>query len=454
MIAVIVLLIVLAIILFMSFSGQGTDVPIWPILALCLMFGVFFAAGVYIAATLGILGLVTGFVFSTRPFYNFLGSIAWTTSTNYTLIAMPLFLLMGELLLRSGVSNKLYTALGLWLNRLPGGLLHTNIVACATFSAMSGSSIATAATMGSVALPNFENTPYDKKVVLGSLAAGGALGSLIPPGTIFIIYALLTNTSVGALYAAALIPALLVTLACLGVIFIHGLRHPLPVLAERVPLSAKIKGTLGLIPTIILIGLVLGTIYGGIATPTEAAAFGVAGAVVFALIEGKVNLRMLSECGRAAARNTAMVGLILIAAFVLNYILTSLRVPQTVASFVTELPMPGWSIMLLIIGLYIAMGTIMEGFSMVVTTIPVVFPIVMSLGYDPIWFGVMVTLLVEIALITPPDGTVMYVLQGLRKTPGPITDIFSGVMPFVGAYFLVIVLLFLFPQIALLIRSS
>ncbi|MEI4485663.1 TRAP transporter large permease [Frigidibacter sp. MR17.14] len=449
MIILAVFVLFLGLFAWLSLSGNAPDIAIWPIIGLSLLFAGCFAAGVYIAAILGVLGVVTGFVFSDRPFYNFIGSVAWTTSSNYVLIALPLFLLMGELLLRSGVSAKLYKALNLWLNRLPGGLLHTNIASCAMFSAMSGSSIATAATMGSVALPQFEGTAYDKRVVLGSLAAGGALGSLIPPGTILIIYALLTNTSVGGLYAAALVPAALVTLFCFGVIFLHGLRNPLPESGLRIPLSAKLKGTLGIVPTLILIALVLGTIYGGLATPTEAAAFGVAGAAFFALIEGKLTLRALNESALAAARNTAMVGLILIGAFVLNYILTSLRVPQTVAEMIATLPVPGWVIMAAIVLVYLAMGTIMEGFSMVVTTIPVIFLVVMHLGYDPIWFGVMVTLLVEIALITPPDGTVMYVLQGLRKS-GPITDIFEGVIPFVGAYLAVIVLLLFFPGLALM----
>lgn len=450
MIALVVVLLFLLLLGWLSLSGTGVDVDIWPVLGLCLLFGGSLAAGIYIAATLGVLGVVTGFIYSDRPFYNFLGATAWTTSSNYVLIALPLFLLMGEFLLRSGVSAKLYKALNLWLDRLPGGLLHTNIIACATFSAMSGSSIATAATMGSVALPQFEGSAYDRKVVLGSLAAGGALGSLIPPSTLLIIYALLTNTSAGALYTAALVPAFLVTALCLGVIFIHGLRHPLPRSHMRVPLVEKLKGTVGVIPTLLLIALVLGTIYGGLATPTEAAAFGVVGAAFFAAIEGKLTVHAINESVLAAARNTAMVGLILIGAFVLNFVLTSLRVPQSVAAFVADLPLPGWSIMLAIVLIYVAMGTVMEGFSMIVTTIPVIFPVVVHLGYDPIWFGVMVTLLVEIALITPPDGTVMYVLQGLRKG-GPITDIFQGVMPFVAAYFVAIILLLIFPGMALIL---
>ncbi|WP_158243187.1 TRAP transporter large permease [Acidimangrovimonas sediminis] len=451
MIAVAVFILFLIAFVWLSISGTAPDVSIWPIIGLCLLFAGCFAAGVYIAAILGVLGVVTGFVFSNRPFYDFLGSVAWTTSSDYVLIALPLFLLMGELLLRSGVSQKLYAAVNLWLNRVPGGLLHTNIVACAAFSAMSGSSIATAATMGSVALPQFEGTSYDRRMVLGSLAAGGALGSLIPPSTILIIYALLTNTSVGALYAAALLPALLVTALCLGAIFLHGLRNPLPAGTRRLPLTMKLRGTLGILPTVILILLVLGTIYSGLATPTEAAAFGVVGAMIFAAIGGELTLKMVNESAVSAARTTAMVGLILIAAFVLNYVLTSLRVPQSVAALIAGLPVPGWVIMAAIILVYLAMGTIMEGFSMVVTTIPVIFPVVTQLGYDPIWFGVMVTLLVEIALITPPDGTVMYVLQGLRKT-GPITDIFSGVIPFLGAYLIAVALLLAFPSVALVFQ--
>ena len=217
----------------------------------------------------------------------------------------------------------------------------------------------------------------------------------------------------------------------------------------RVPLRDKLRSLVDLAPTAILILIVLGTIYGGLATATESAALGVVGAIVFAAIEGSLSFRMLNASAEATARNTALIGLILFGAYVLNYVFVSLGVPQALAKLVSAMPLPPWAIMLLIIGFYLALGTFMEGFSMVVTTIPVVFPVVVALGYDPIWFGVIVTMLVEIALISPPDGTVLYVLQGMRRDGGPITDIFSGVMPFVLVYILAVVILMWLPQIAL-----
>lgn len=362
---------------------------------------------------------------------------------------------MGEILLRAGLSNRLYRALNVWLDRLPGGLLHTNIAASGVFSAISGSSVATAATMGSVALPFFQGTRYDMKMVLGSLAAGGALGNLIPPGITFIIYALMTETSVGALYIAAVGPSLLV-LALFVLVILLKARFATPAgeSAPAIPMSIKLRSLLDLLPTTILIVVVLGTIYGGLATATESAALGVVGAMIFAAIEGKLTFRMLNTSAEATARNTALIGLILFGAYVLNYVLVSLGVPQALARLVSGMPLPPWGIMLLIIGFYLALGTFMEGFSMIVTTIPVVFPIVTALGYDPIWFGVIVTMLVEIALISPPDGTVLYVLQGMRKDGGPITDVFSGVLPFMLVYILAIVVLMAIPDIALWLPSQ
>jgi tripartite ATP-independent transporter DctM subunit len=365
------------------------------------------------------------------------------------LVAVPLFLLMGELLLRAGLSEQLYKALNVFLRRLPGGLLHTNIVSCAVFSAIAGSSVATAATMGSVALPAFKDTHYDKKVVLGSLAAGGALGNLIPPGITFIIYGLITETSVGKLYLAAIGPSILVVFLFLAYIFWHGTRTRTREQFPRATLPEGMKAVLDLVPTLILIVLVLGSIYAGYATATESAALGVLGAMAFAAIRGRLNFRMMHEAAMSTARTTAMIGLILAGAYLLNFILTSIQLPQKLASFVGGLPLPPWAVMALIIGFYLALGTFMEGFSMVITTIPIVFPIVKALGYDPIWFGVVITMLVEIAMISPPDGTVLYVLQGMRTDRGSIADVFRGVTPFVILYIFAIAVLMALPQIAL-----
>jgi tripartite ATP-independent transporter DctM subunit len=448
-IAIVFILLLAGLMVYAAATGGVTKLPTVETFLLAGVFLAFFGAGVYVAAALGILGLLVGFTFSDRPFWAFAGQVMWSPSSNYVLVAVPLFLLMGEILLRAGLSERLYRALNVWLYRLPGGLLHTNIVSCAVFSAISGSSVATAATMGSVALPYFERSTYSQRMVLGSLAAGGALGNLIPPGITFIIYGLMTETSVGKLYIAAIGPSLLVTALFMLVILIHGLNHRRATGPAAVPLESRLQSLKDLAPTAVLITVVLGSIYGGYATPTEAAALGVVGAAVLAALHGKLSLRMMNASAEATARNTALIGLILLGAYLLNYVLTLLRVPQQLAELVSSLPIPGWAIMAVIIALYLALGTFMEGFSMIITTIPVVFPIVVGLGYDPIWFGVVVTMMVEIAQISPPDGTVMYVLQGMRPRGGPITDIFVGVTPFLTVYMLAVALLLAAPEVAL-----
>lgn len=426
-------------------------VPWWALATVLGAFVAFFAGGIHVGAALAILALLAGFGLSDRPFWNFIGEMIWAPSTNFVLVSVPLFLLMGEIMLRAGLSERLYRALNVWMGRLPGGLLHTNVMACGVFSAVAGSSVATAATMGSVALPYFEKSHYPPKLVLGSLAAGGALGNLIPPGITFIIYGLITETSVGALYLAAIGPSILVVLLFVAVILWYSVRLNLSgdAAAARAGWRERLASLTDLVPTALLIGLVLGTIYAGWATPTESAALGVAGSVVLALVERKLSWPVFAESVRATARTTSMVALILFGAYFLNYILSSLGIPQMLAKFLTGLPLPGWAIMLVIIGFYLALGTFMEGMSMVITTIPLLFPVVKALGYDPVWFGVVITMLVEIAMISPPDGTVLYVLQGMRRQPGPITDVFAGVMPFMAVYMLAILVLMAFPGIAL-----
>jgi tripartite ATP-independent transporter DctM subunit len=431
------------------FGGAGaSQIPVGQIAMLLGLFCLFFGAGIYVAAALGILGIIAGYAFSERPFWNFIGQMVWGPTTNFVLVAVPLFLLMGEIMLRAGLSDKLYKSLNQWLERVPGGLLHTNIAASSVFSAISGSSVATAATMGAVALPYFRQTQYSQPMVLGSLAAGGALGNLIPPGITFIVYGLITETSVGALYVAAIGPSLLVVLLFTAVILWHGLKYPMPKPPAQ-SLATKLRGLVDLLPTLALILVVLGTIYSGLATPTESAALGVVASIIAAALARKLTWRMLHESAEATARTTAFIGLILCGAYLLNYIFGALGVPQALSKAVSGLPVPPWVVMSLIVGFYLALGTFMEGFSMIVTTIPVIFPVIKALGYDPIWFGVIVTMLVEIALISPPDGTVLYVLQGMRGTPGSITDVFRGVMPFLFVYVIAIVLLMIFPQIAL-----
>lgn len=437
--------------LFGATPSVGIDVSGWSLVVILFAFVGFFAAGIYVGAALGALALLAGFALYARPFWNFIGEMLWGPSTNFVLVAVPLFLLMGDIMLRAGLSERLYRGLNVWFGRLPGGLLHTNIMSCAVFSAIAGSSVATAATMGSVALPYFEKTKYPPKLVLGSLAAGGALGNLIPPGITFIIYGLITETSVGALYLAAIGPSVLVVILFLLLILYYSYKNNLgdAIQGAKFSWQDRLASIADLMPTVILIGVVLGTIYAGWATPTESAALGVAGSIVFAAIDRKLNWQMILASCKSTARTTSMIALILFGAYFLNYVLSAIGIPQMLSKYLTGLPFPGWVIMLIIIGFYLALGTFMEGMSMVITTIPLLFPVVKALGYDPIWFGVVITMLVEIAMISPPDGTVLYVLQGMRTKPGPITDVFAGVTPFMLVYMLAIIILMVFPAIAL-----
>ena len=449
MITVAFLLVLLTVTGVMTLVGGGPGGPIGGLALISGVFIVFFCAGIYVAAALGVLGLLAGFALSDRPLHLFIGDVLWIPSVNFVLVAVPLFLLMGELLLRAGLSERLYRALHLWIGRLPGGLLHTNVVSSAVFSAIAGSSVATAATIGSVALPYFDRTRYSERMVLGSLAAGGALGNLIPPGITFIVYGLITETSVGKLYLAAFIPGFLMAGLFMLVILAYSLVAGTPDAGRSVTWRARFASLGDLVPTALLIVLVLGTIYAGVATPTEAAALGVLGALIFAACARRLTLEVVHAAARATARTTSMIGLIVLAGFVLNYVLSSLRLPQALAAMVQGFALPAWGVMLIIMGFYLALGTFMEGFSMIITTLPVVFPVVVALGYDPIWFGVIITMLIEIAMISPPDGTVMYVLQGMRLRPGPITDVFIGVTPFVLVYMAGVLLMMVFPEIVL-----
>lgn len=431
-------------------GGSGAQLPINQLVVIALLFGVFFLSGIYVAAALGVLAVLADLVFSPRGINTFFGQVAWNTSNNFVFVAVPLFLLMGEILLRSGLSDRLYRALNFWVGGLPGGLLHTNIASSAVFAAVTGSSVACAATIGSVALPYFRRTRYPVRIVLGSLAAGGALGQLIPPGIAFIIYGLFTDTSVGKLYASGLVAGVITALLLMAYIFLRSTVTRADYGAVgRATWRDRFLSLWDLVPTATLISLVLGGLYLGLATATEASALGVVGALLIAALYRRLGFGVIRDAIRATARTTSMIGLIIIAALLLNFVLSGLRLPAALASAVSGLPFPAPVIMGLILLFYIALGTFMDGFAMMVTTLPVLFPVVVGLGYDPIWFGVILTMVIEIALISPPDGMVMYVLQGLRRPSGPISDVFYGVLPFLGVYTFALLLMYVWPEMIL-----
>jgi tripartite ATP-independent transporter DctM subunit len=423
-----------------------------------ILMTIFFLAGLYVATALGLIGMSLMQIFSDRPLWDMLGQIAWNTNSSFILVAVPLFIMMGEILVRSGIANRMYRILSDWLAPIPGGLLHSNIASCALFAAVSGSSAATAATIGAVSLPSFREQGYSERIAIGSLAAGGTLGILIPPSISFILYGVLLEESIGRLYLAGFIPGFLLTGVFMALIALMAKIWPSTAPREVAPpWRVRLIGLLALTPIFVLMLIVLGTIYAGIATPTEAAAFGVVASFMLAAIERQVNLQMLKEVMLSTVRSSCMIMLIVTAAFVLNFALSILGVPTQVSRFVASLNRSPVTFVLFLILFYLLLGTFMEALSMIVTTIPILVPALQAAGVDMVWFGVIVVILMEAALISPPEGINLYVIHGIRKSvmeeageePGTIMDLWLGVLPFMLGQAIVIALLVIFPGLAL-----
>jgi C4-dicarboxylate transporter, DctM subunit len=432
-----------------------------PILAttLCLLL-VAFGLGLHVATTIGFTALATGWLFSPRPVWDILSYIPWNVETTSSLVALPLFIMMGEMLLRIGVTDHMYESLAKWMARLPGSLIHTNVVASGLFACISGSSAATAATIGGVALPYMRARGYDNRLTMGSVAAGGTLGILIPPSIVMIVYGVLAETSIGQLYMAGVVPGLLMMLAFMGVIWLAVKIDPAKApLEPRTSWSEKITSILGLIPVIALIFAVLGTIYLGVATATEAAAFGVTGAAVLAVLYRKFNRATLRASFIATATTTGMIMFILVAAFVLQFVVSFLGVPAALTRAVIDLNLSAIQLVLLISALYLVLGMFMESLSMVVITIPIMLPVLRALGVDMVWFGILVVIMVEVALITPPVGMNLFILQTLAKNmdgkPARSYDVIVGILPFLAAMLAVYLLIVIFPDLAMwLVRQA
>jgi tripartite ATP-independent transporter DctM subunit len=425
-----------------------------------------FGLGLYVAVALGLTTVAAGFLFFDRPIWDFFGHIPWAVNSSSSIVVVPLYLLMGEILSRSGVTDEMYATLGKWLNKLPGGLLHTNIGASGLFAAISGSSVATATTITAVALPPLRAQGYDERLALGSLAAGGTLGILIPPSVIMIVYGIIAQASIGQLYIAGIVPGLLMMLSFMAIIFIIAKVRPgLAPPAEGGDASwrERFASLVGILPVCALIFCVLGTIYLGIATAVEAAAFGSSGAFLIALYNRRVSFSMLREVFISTAHTTGMVIFILIGAFLLQSMLAFLGLPGAVSQWVVSLGLTDLQFILLLCALYLVLGTFIESLAMVVTTLPIIIPMITALHIDLIWFGIIVVILVELSLITPPVGMNLFVLQGVRsrvsgpkpKHDGGILDLYIGVLPFVVAMIVVLGLIVAFPDIATgLVRLS
>lgn len=422
--------------LFMSFVVFG-------VLFLCL------AAGIWVGFSLFIVGFIGMTFFSSLPAGNNMASSVWATVEKWEYVALPLFILMGEILYKSGISERLFKALVPWLYRLPGGLLLMNIVSCTLFAAVSGSSAATTATVGRITLAEFDKLGYDRNLSMGSLAGAGTLGFLIPPSLIMIVYAILAEVSIGKMFIAGILPGLLLSGVYSAYIIYRGIKNPeiAPSSKESYSWKERILGLKDLAPTLLLILMVLGSIYGGYATPTEAAALGVFGALIFALINRQMNIKIFFECLKGAVKTNAMIMLIVVGAGFLSRTMGFLGIPAAITQTINQMNLSPYMLMILLGGVYIVLGCLLDGFSIVVMTLPIALPMITAAGFDPIWFGIYLILMVEVSQITPPVGFNLFVIQGL--TGEPIIKIARHALPFFFLMLLTTAILTIFPEIAL-----
>lgn len=418
--------------------------------AIFLTLIVFLFVGLPIAASLGLTGLIW-IVIKEPMLLRGAAYAVWNNANSITLVAVPMFLLMGEIIQRSRVAVKFYRAMSLWVGWLPGGLLHSNIGASAVFSAVSGSSVATAATIATTAIPDLLKLGYKRSLIAGTLTAGGTLGILIPPSIAMIIYGAITETSVGQLFMGGVIPGIMMT----GLFFLYvliasivGQRAAPAKLEVKITAGERVSSLWDIFPIAVLIGVIIVGIYRGWATPTEIASLGVAGAIIIAMLFGTFNLGIFKEAIVSTVRFTAMLTFVIVSAHIFAFALFGWGSTRAVVTLIGDLGLAPWGVLLAVIILCLFLGMFIDAISMMVLILGVVFPIITSVGYDPVWFGVILVLLLEIGLITPPVGLNLYTIRGLM--PGAtLSEVSWASLPFVFLLLLGILILCLFPEIVL-----
>lgn len=423
------------------------------LIGILALFGLL-AMRMYIGMAMMVVGLIgTSFITGHGPAVDLLGLLPMNESKSYNLSVIPLFILMGQFAFISGISTDIYKTVYNWMGHLRGGLAMATVLACAFFAAVSGSSLATGATMGMVAIPEMLKYKYDPRLATGCVAAGGTLGILIPPSIGFVIYGILTEQSIGKLLMAGLLPgALLSGLFILAIMILCIIK---PAMGPRGPVtswSTRIKSLSGTWGMLLLFTVVIGGIYTGVFTPTEAAGIGAFGALCITFIKGKLTVSGFTHCLSDTGKMTAFIFLIIIGASVFSYFLALTGLPTTLSEFITGLPLPRGMILFGIILAYLLLGCVMEVYSIMILTLPIIFPIIQALEFDPIWFGVIMVIVLEIGLITPPIGLNVFVLKGAAPEI-PVETIFKGIWPFLIAAVMAMVLITIFPQIALYIPS-
>ncbi len=424
-----------------------SDIGIMALLVVALF--AILGSGVWIGLTLSGVAWIGMALFSSRPAGDAMAVTIWGSSSSWTLTALPLFVWMGEILFRTRLSQDMFRGLAPWMQALPGRLLHVNVVGCAIFAAVSGSSAATCATIGKMSLPELKTRGYPDHIAIGSLAGAGTLGLLIPPSIIMIVYGVSADVSIAQLFIGGVFPGLLLAGLFSGWLALWALRHPeqVPPMDTRTGFGHKLRESRHLIPVMLLIAAVLGSIYAGIATATEAAAVGVVGALVISGVQGSLNWQSFRDSLMGGTRLYCMIALILAGAAFLTLSMGYIGLPRHLAEWIGSLGLSKWQLLLAIMGFYILLGCFLDGISMVVLTMGVILPTVQAAGIDLLWFGIFVVVVVEMAQITPPVGFNLFVLQGM--TGRDIGWIARATLPFFMLMVVALGLIYTFPQIVI-----
>ncbi len=423
------------------------------IIGIVIMF-LFLALRMYIGIAMAIVGFLgLWYLIGFDAAMGVLGITPLTEGSSYTLSVIPLFVLMGQFAFVSGISTDIYKTVYTWMGHLKGGLAMATVLACAGFAAICGSSLATGATMGMAAIPEMKKYRYDNRLSTGCVAAGGTLGILIPPSIGFIIYGILTEVSIGKLFMAGFIPGILLALLFIFTIFIQCAINPkMGPRGDSTSFATKVKSLSGTWGMLLLFIIVMGGIYLGVFTPTEAAGVGAFGAFLISVAKGKMTWKKLVECLMESGKTTAMIFLIIIGANIFSTFLGLARLPMGLADFVAGLALPKTVILYAIILVFILLGCVMDCYAIMILTVPIIFPVIEALHFDPIWFGVLMVIVLEMGLITPPVGLNVFVLKSAAPEV-PLTVIFKGIWPFLLSTLTLIILLTIFPMIALFLPS-
>lgn len=425
--------------------------PVFVIFAVLLLV---LGGGVWVGLGLMSAGIVGLEVFRNMPVEKLLAQDAWSSMTSPELIALPLFIFMGELLFHTRLSEMTFAGLTPWTQRLPGRLLHVNVLGCTMFAAASGSSAATAATIGRITLTELFARGYDRSLAMGSLAGAGTLGLLIPPSIILIVYGVLAKVSILQLFIAGIVPGLILAGGFMAYIAVAAILRPSVVPAEDVRYSwgDRLRGLWQLTPMIFLMVLVVGSMYGGYAGPTEAAAIGVLGAVIIAALQRVLSFKIVRDAALGTVRTCSMIALLLASALFLSRAMAFLGVPGAVAEGIASLDMGRYGVIFVILAFYIVLGTVMDGLSSIVMTIAITLPLVTAAGFDPVWFGVFLVVVVEMAETSPPVGFNLFIVQQLAKAS--MWEVSKAVFPFFMIMVLLVIAMIFFPDIVTFVSGK